>query len=70
MLQVGNKAVVDGMKETAERLDSVYFISQSRDPNSSRYLPKYGPPIGHYNYEGMKRIGNLFADSVLQAEIR
>ncbi len=68
MLQVGNKTVVDGMKETAKRLDNVYFIPQSRDPESARYLPKYGPPIGHYNYEGMKRIGNLFADSCLNEQ--
>jgi hypothetical protein len=66
MLQVGSGAVVDGMKETSRRLENVYFIPQSRDPESPRYLSKYGPPIGHYDYEGMKRIGNLFADSVLQ----
>ena len=64
MLQVGGGAVVEGMRDTAEQMPFVYLIPQSRDPESSSFLPKYGPPVGHYNYTGMKRIGGLFAESV------
>lgn len=65
MLQVGGGAVVEGMQETASSVPNVFFIPQSKDPNAANYLPGYGPPIGHYNYEGMKRIGNLFSEAVL-----
>ena len=38
------------------------FWKINKDPQSPAYLPGYGPPVGHYNYEGMKRIGTQFAD--------
>lgn len=66
MLQVGGGKVVEGMKETAAKLEHVTFIPQNKkNPEAPNYLPGYGPPVGHYNYEGMKRIGNLFADAFL-----
>lgn len=65
ILQVGGGAVVDGMRETSTAMRNVYFIPQSYSPDNPNYLPKYGPPVGHYNYTGMKRIGLLFSDSVL-----
>ena len=66
MLQVGGGNVVEGMKATAKTLKQVSFIPQSKKPDAANYLPGYGPPVGHYNYEGMKRIGNMFADEYLR----
>lgn len=68
MLQVGGGDVVSGMQNTAAKMENVYFIPQSTDPESPEYLPKYGPPVGHYSYEGMKRIGLRFAGVALQTE--
>jgi hypothetical protein len=65
MLQVGGGKVVEGMKSTADSLENVFYIPQSRDPEAANYLPTYGPPVGHYTYEGMKRIGNLFSEEFL-----
>ena len=65
MLQVGGGKVVEGMISTADSLENVFYIPQSRDPEAANYLPKYGPPIGHYTYEGMKRIGILFSEEFL-----
>lgn len=66
ILQVGGGKVVEGMKTTAQTLPQVSFTPQSKDPDAPNYLPGYGPPVGHYNSEGMKRIGNLFADEFLR----
>ena len=66
IMQVGNGKVVESMQKAAETLKNVSFISQSKDPKSPAYLPGYGPPVGHYNYEGMKRIGAQFADVFIQ----
>ena len=65
MLQVGSGKVVEGMRAAARTMKNVSFIPQSKDPNSPAYLPGYGPPTGHYNYEGMKRIGQPFASIYL-----
>jgi arylsulfatase A-like enzyme/beta-mannanase len=65
MLQVGAGKVVEGMQEAAETMENVTLIQQSKDPDSPFYLPGYGPPTGHYNYEGMKKIGTWFKDVYL-----
>lgn len=65
LLQVGGGDVVEGMRSAAAEMANVHFIPQSKDPESPAYLPGYGPPVGHYNYEGMKRIGLRFAAEVL-----
>jgi len=65
ILQVGNGLVVQGMKDAADSLKNVFYIPQSLDTEATNYLPKYGPPVGHYDYEGMKRIGNLFGQEFL-----
>ncbi|MCF7847880.1 MAG: sialate O-acetylesterase [Kiritimatiellales bacterium] len=66
MLQVGGGQVVEGMQHCAQTMKNVSFIPQNKtDPQSSNYLPGYGPPTGHYNYEGMKRIGKMFAETYL-----
>lgn len=61
MLEVGNGGVVEGMQQAAASMSNVSFIPQSKDPDAPDYLPGYGPPTGHYNYQGMKRIGEQFA---------
>ncbi|HKJ78490.1 MAG TPA: sulfatase-like hydrolase/transferase, partial [Prolixibacteraceae bacterium] len=65
MLQVGSGKVVEGMQEAAGTMENVTLIQQSKDPDSPLYLPGYGPPTGHYNYEGMKKIGIRFKDVYL-----
>lgn len=60
--QVGSGGVVEGMKWLAAKDANVNLVEQSSDEASPFHLPGYGPPVGHYNYEGMKRIGlNLAA---------
>lgn len=60
MFQVGNGKVVEGMKNIAEADEYVSLIPQSNNKKSKDYYPKNPPPIGHYVYESMKRIGILF----------
>jgi hypothetical protein len=69
MLQVGGGAVVDGMRAVADADDAVYFIAQSRDPDAPDFLPMYGPPVGHYDYTGMRRIGEMFGRAFIGSEI-
>jgi hypothetical protein len=66
MLQVGAPPVVAGMKAAAKDLPNVTFIPQApkSDVDAANFLPQY--PAGHYNYEGMKRIGIFMADAYLQ----
>lgn len=66
MLQVGNSQVVTGMREVANSKEHVFLIPQSQNSSSEYYLPKYGPPVGHYDYTGMRRIGTLFAAAYLR----
>ncbi|WP_269523044.1 sialate O-acetylesterase [Coraliomargarita parva] len=67
LLEVSRGKVVEGMQATAAILQNVTFIPQSQDPQAANYLPKYGPPVGHYNYTGMKRIGQMFAEACLKS---
>ena len=63
LLQVGNLKVVEGMKQTAQDVPNVSLLTQSADPASPEFLPTI--PNGHYNHEGMKRIGDRFAKTFL-----
>jgi Carbohydrate esterase, sialic acid-specific acetylesterase len=63
LLQVGAGKVVKGMKQTAHTVPNVIFLPQSPDPQSDLYLQRM--KNGHYNYEGMKRIGERFAETFL-----
>lgn len=65
MIDVGAGQVVEGMKATVKALPAVSFIPQSKDPNSSHFFPKHA--VGHYNYEGQKRMGSLLAEEFLRA---
>ena len=68
MLGVGSKKVIDGMRKASEKLNFVSLVNRSRSPEANNYTPTYshywnGKPAGHYNYEGMKKIGHLFFES-------
>jgi arylsulfatase A-like enzyme len=66
LLEVGSEQVREGMRQTARTMDNVTSIPQSTEAGSPHFLPKYGPPTGHYDYQGMKRIGEQFAASFLR----
>lgn len=68
ILGVGSKKVQNAMVQVSNKLTNVTFIERSQDVNKSNYTPIYthkwkGKPVGHYNYEGMKKIGQLFYKS-------
>lgn len=68
MLGVGNNKVIAGMSNTSKKSLNVSLIRKSNNPNAYNYTPIYthnwnGKPAGHYNYTGMKKIGNMFFDT-------
>ena len=64
LLDVGNDKVVEGMRRTAAEVPHVTLLRHSADPSSPEYLPTI--PNGHFNHEGMKRIGTRFAETYLR----
>jgi hypothetical protein len=60
MLQVGSGKVVEAMKNIAREDRNTYLIPQSLNQDSKDYYPRNPPPVGHYTYEGMKKIGLEF----------
>lgn len=65
LFQVGHGKVVEGMMNTVQLLPNVYLIPQSLDTISVNFYPKM--ENGHYNYEGMKKLGERFATNFLNA---
>ena len=68
MLGVGNNKVITGMSNTSKKSLNVSLIRKSNNPKAANYTPIYthkwnGKPAGHYNYTGMKKIGNMFFDT-------
>jgi hypothetical protein len=68
MLEVGSKKVVDGMRKASKKLNFVSLVNRSKNPKANNFTPIYshywnGKPAGHYNYDGMKKIGQLFFES-------
>ncbi|MCP4642072.1 MAG: sialate O-acetylesterase [bacterium] len=63
LFQVGRGEVVEGMKRTAQEVPNVTLIPQSPDPVSPDFYQKM--ENGHYNYEGMKKLGRRFAEAFL-----
>jgi hypothetical protein len=63
LFQVGRGKVVEGMKRTAQEVPNVTLIPQSLDPVSLDFYAKM--ENGHYNYEGMKKLGRRFAELFL-----
>lgn len=64
LVQVGGGKVTDGMRAVASSVANVTLIPQSTDPASPHFFPKH--EVGHYNYEGMKRMGTLLGDAYLE----
>jgi len=60
LLEVGSPQIREASRGVAKSVENVSTIPQSADETAPNHLPGYGPPVGHYNYEGMKRIGLLF----------
>lgn len=65
LFQVGNKKVVTGMQEAAQKLPNVILIPQSQKPTSIDFYEKM--ENGHYNFVGMKKLGQRFAEAYLNS---
>jgi len=63
LFQVGHGKVVEGMMEVSQRVPNVTLIKQSLDPKSVNFYSKI--KNGHYNYNGMKKLGQRFAEIYL-----
>ena len=68
ILGVGSKKVQNAMVQVSKKLTNVSFVERSKNINMSNYTSIYthkwkGKHVGHYNYEGMKKIGQLFFES-------
>lgn len=68
MLGVGSPKVIKSMQATSDKLSNVTLIKRSLKPNDPNYTPRYshdwnGKPANHYNYIGMKKIGELFFEN-------
>lgn len=68
LFQVGRGKVVGGMKRTAREVPNVTLIPQSLDPVSLDFYQKM--KNGHYNYEGIKKLGHRFAGLFLSQHVR
>jgi len=64
LFQVGSPQVVDGMRQTAAEVPNVTLIPQSPNADSPDFYEKM--ENGHYNYEGMKKLGTRFAEVFLR----
>ena len=64
LLQVGSVQVVEGMNRTADEAPNVTLIHQSQDAESPDFFEKM--ENGHYNCEGMKKLGARFAEVFLR----
>jgi len=65
MLGVGSEMIINSMEEVSDKLVNVELIKRSLDTKSNNYTPRYnhmwnGKPANHYNYIGMKTIGEMF----------
>ena len=64
LFQVGSPQVVEGMKQSAAKVPKVTLIHQCQNPDSPDFYEKM--KNGHYNYEGMKKLGARFAEVFLR----
>jgi hypothetical protein len=64
LLQVGSVQVVEGMNRTADKTPNVALIHQSQDTDSLDFYEKM--ENGHYNCDGMKKLGTRFAEVFLR----
>ncbi len=63
LFQVGNRKVVEGMKRTAQDVGNVTLIPQDQKNTSADFYQKM--ENGHYNHEGLKKLGGRFAEVFL-----
>lgn len=68
LFQVGFAPVVEGMKRTAGEVPNVTLVPQSQDPDSPDFYEKM--ENGHYECEGMKKLGRRFAEVFLSTYAR
>lgn len=59
MFEVGSERVVEAMRRVAQSMENVTLVPQSQEPDSEDFYEKI--PNGHYNHEGMKKLGERFA---------
>ncbi|MCA9448869.1 MAG: hypothetical protein KC931_17245 [Candidatus Omnitrophica bacterium] len=64
LFQVGQGEVVKGMKHAAKEIAKVTLLPQSKKKDSADFYTKM--ENGHYDSEGMKKLGNRFADVFLK----
>ncbi|MCC6488321.1 MAG: hypothetical protein IT364_12560 [Candidatus Hydrogenedentes bacterium] len=63
LFQVGSGKVIEGMRQVAGTVENVTLIPQDSDPSSGDYYATM--ENGHYNYQGMKKLGSKFAEVFL-----
>lgn len=65
LFQVGHGQVVEGMMKTAQLIPNVTLLQQNLEPTSVNFYPKL--ENGHYNCDGMKKLGQRFAEIYLSS---
>lgn len=68
LFEVGGPDVVRGMKRVAEEIPGVHLLPQSVDLGSPDFYEKL--ENGHYDHEGMKKLGLRFAETYLSTTER
>ena len=64
LFQVGKGKVVQGMKKVANEEYNITLLPRSREPDSPNFYATI--PNGHYNHEGMSKLGYRFASEYLK----
>ncbi len=65
LFEVGGTDVVRGMQRVAEETSDVHLIPQRPEPDSPDFYEKL--ENGHYNHDGLKKLGLRFAEVYLKA---
>ncbi len=65
LFEVGGPDVVRGMRRVAQETPDVHLIPQRPEPDSPDFYEKL--ENGHYNHEGLKKLGLRFAEVYLEA---
>jgi hypothetical protein len=66
LFQVGNGKVLEGMRNVSKHDENVVLIKQEKSITSPFYYEQNPPPIWHYTYKSMKKIGISFFNSFEQ----
>jgi hypothetical protein len=65
LFEVGGPDVVRGMRRVAAEIPGIHLLPQSPEPGATDFYEKL--ENGHYNHEGMKKLGLRFAEAYLRA---